>query len=80
LTNYVRGIDSVEGRAAVRQIAERRVSVRRPLLSVGLIAQQQHGSVWWGGWAGHEPIARTNRRCHRSFSLRWDHGGSSDGD
>jgi len=74
---------AVEGRAAVWKIAKCSACVRRPLLSVGLIAQQRHGSVRWGGWAGHEPTARTN--CHRLpkaqkpfYSLRRDHSGSGD--
>jgi len=47
---------AVEGHDAVWQIAKRRVCVRQPLLSV---------AAWLGlvgGWAGHEPTARTNRR------------------
>jgi len=53
---------AIKGRATVWQIAKRCACVHRPLLSVGLIAQQRRGSVWWGGWAGHEPTARTNCR------------------
>jgi len=67
---------AVEGHAAVWQIAKSHACVRRPLLSVGLIAQQWRGLVRWGGWAGHEPTSAASQ-MHKSlsFCLRRDHGG-----
>jgi len=51
---------AVEGRTTVWQITKCCACMLQPLLSVGLIVQQRCGSVWWGGWAGHEPTTRTN--------------------
>jgi len=71
---------AVKGRAAVWQIAKRHACVRRPLLPVGLIAQQLRGLVWWAAGQGMnqppEPAAAAYRTHKgRSFSLRRDHGG-----
>ena len=53
---------AVEGRAAVWQIAKRRACVRRPLLSVGLIAHQRRGLVRWAAGQGmNQPPPPTGR-------------------